>query len=171
MSEKNNERETLDFLSLQKGKYVFTGKLEVVYKQDSLVPVLSAEAIVIREINGTLYGDIGKVNISDLILKQSSYLDENGKVIEAHKLYTWPRNLGSTKEWTASKEEFLNQYILNFPLEVLSVQESNGVTWKYITPENFKDFPEEMQGSESFRAFAAQKETYFFLRRPVSLPK
>jgi hypothetical protein len=158
-------------LLLQKGKYVFIDELQEVYKEGLSVPFFSAKAILMIEKDGKLSGDIQTVNISDLILKQSSYLDETGKIIEAHKLYNWPRNLGSTKEWSASKQEFLNQYILNFPIEVLSTQESNGVTWKYITPENFKDFPEHIQRTASFQGFADHKNEYFFLRRPINEPK
>lgn len=171
MSEQNYDSETQNPLLLQKGKYVFIDDLKEVYKEGSSVPFFSAKAILIIEKDGTSTGDIQIVNISDLILKQSSYIDENGKTIEAHKLYTWPRNLGSTKEWSASKNEFLNQFVLNFPIEVLSIQESNGVTWKYITPENFKDFPEDIRGSASFQEFASHKNEYFFLRRPVNEPK
>ncbi len=84
---------------------------------------------------------------------------------------TWPRNLCSTAAWTAEKLEFINQFILNFPIEVISLQESNGLTWKYITPENFKDFPADIVATPDFQDFAAHKEEYFFLRRPVNIPK
>ena len=158
-------------LLLQKGKYVFIDNLQEIYKEGSSVPFFSAKAILIIEKDGKLTGDIQTVNISDLILKQSSYIDETGKTIEAHKLYTWPRNLGSTKEWSASKQEFLNQFVLNYPIEILSIQESNGITWKYVTPENFKDFPDDIRGSVSFQEFADHKNEYFFLRRPLNEPK
>jgi|GEM_PF-1880078 len=171
MSEQNKDSLLENPLLLQKGKYVFTGDLQEVYKEGLSVPFFTAKAIILIEKDGKLSGDIQTVNISDLIQKQSSYVDGAGKIIEAHKLYTWPRNLGSTKEWSASKQEFLNQYLLNFPIAILSVQESNGVTWKYITPENFKDFPADVQGSVSFLEFASHKNEYFFLRRPVDEPK
>lgn len=158
-------------LLLQKGKYVFVDELKEIFKEGASVPFFAAKAIMISENDGLLSGDIKMVNISDLILKQSSFIDETGKVTEAHKLYIWPRNLGSTKEWTANKQEFLNGFILNFPIEILSTQESNGVTWKYITPESFKDFPGDIQASASFQEFAGHKNEYFFLRRPVNEPK
>jgi len=170
-SAQNNTSTSENPLLLQKGKYVFTGNLQEVYKEGASVPFFSATAILIIEREGKLLGDIQTVNISDLILKQSSYIDENGKTIEAHKLYTWPRNLGSTKEWSASKNEFLNQFVLNFPIEVLSTQESNGVTWKYITPENFQNFPADIRGTSSFQEYASHKNEYFLLRRPLKEPK
>jgi hypothetical protein len=171
LSAQNHSSTPENPLLLQKGKYVFIKNLQEVYKEGSSVPFFSATAILIVEKEGELSGDIQTVNISDLILKQSSYIDQTGKTIEAHKLYTWPRNLGSTKEWSASKLEFLNQYVLNFPIEIISTQESNGITWKYITPENFKDFPEDIQGSATFQEFAGYKNEYFFLRRPLNEPK
>lgn len=171
MTQNTPQQTTESPLPLQKGRYVFIDELKEVYINDAIVPIFSAKAIIINEIDGSLSGDIETVNISDLILKQSSFLNENGSIIEAHKLYVWPRNLGSTKEWTASKQEFLNQFILNFPIQILSLQESNGVTWKYITPENFKESAENIQGSASFQEFASHKNEYFFLRQPIHSPK
>jgi hypothetical protein len=163
--------EESNHLLLQKGKYVFIDELKQEQPEGVSVPFFTAKAIMILEKDGILSGEIATVNVSDLILKQSSYLDETGKIIEAHKLYTWPRNLGSTPGWAAAKQEFLNQFILNFPIEIVSLQESNGVTWKYITPENFKDLPENIQGSADFQEFAAHKNEYFFLRRPMNEPQ
>lgn len=163
--------EESNHLLIQKGKYVFIDELKQEQPEGVSVPFFTAKAIMILEKDGILSGEIATVNVSDLILKQSSYLDETGKVIEAHKLYTWPRNLGSTPGWAAAKQEFLNQFILNFPIEIVSLQESNGVTWKYITPENFKDLPENIQGSVDFQEFASHKNEYFFLRRPMNEPQ
>ena len=171
MIEQNYDSELQNPLSLQKGKYVFIDHLQEVFKEGASVPFFSATAIMVIEKEGELIGDIQTVNISDLILKQSSYVDENGKTIEAHQLYTWPRNLGSTIEWSASKQEFLNQFVLNFPIEILSVQESNGITWKYITPENFKNTTGDIRGSVGFQDYADHKNDYFFLRRPLNTPK
>lgn len=157
---------------LKKGKYVFTGDLIEVSKEENSVPYFSATAIVIAENSeGQYIGDILPVKISDLILKQSAYIDEYGKNIEAHKLYIWPRNLGSTKEWTAAKQEFLISFIMHFPIEVLSTQESNGVTWRFITPENFKKLPEGITGTADFQEFASHTDEYFFLRRLTDAPK
>ena len=157
--------------SLQKGRYVFVDQINEELAEGAIVPTLSAKAICIIEKNGLLHGQANKINLSDLILKQSTYIDGNGKMIEAHKLYTWPRNLGSTTDWTAAKKEFLNQFILNFPIEVISLQESNGVTWKYITPEEFKRFPDDIPADPDFKHFACHKNEYFFLRRPIDQPK
>jgi hypothetical protein len=156
---------------ITKGKYVFTDELTEVQNPDMSVPYFTAKAIMITADKDEIFGDTGVVRISDLILKQSTFIDEHGKHTEAHKLYIWPGNLGSTKEWTAGKREFLTEFVLNFPLEVLSVQESNGVTWRYITPENFKKFPEDISASQSFREFAEHRKEYFFLRRPLDTPK
>lgn len=158
-------------LLLRQGKYVFIDNLKEEETNGSSIPYFSATAIIISEKDGLSSGELTKVNLSDLILKQSSYVDENGKMMEAHKLYVWPRNLGSTKEWTMAKQEFLNQYVMNFPVEILSLQQEKGVTWRYITPENFKDFPEDIQASSSFKEYLDHKEEYFFLRRPIHVPK
>lgn len=171
MSAQHHENSSENPISLQKGKYVFTGKLTEGKHADASVPFFYAEAIIIAESDGVIKGDILPVNVSDLILKQSSFIDETGRVTEAHKLYVWPRNLGSTDQWSASKIEFLNEFVLNFPIEVISTEESNGVTWKYITPENFKKLPPNIQSSAAFGEFAKNKAEYFFLRRPINDPK
>ena len=157
--------------SLKKGKYVFIDSLKEEQDENASVPFFTAKAIIIAENHESFTGDIAVLNLSDLILKQSAYIDENGKITEAHKLYTWPRNLGSTPQWTAAKHEFLNQYILNFPIEVLSLQESNGVTWRFITPENFKKTPANIKTSPEFEEYLANQAEYFFLRRPLKDPK
>lgn len=166
--ENNTNQQMKQHMNLQKGKYVFMDNLEELYQDGSPVPALVAKAISISEKDGVLTGDVALMNVSDLILKQSSYIDENGRVLEAHKLYTWPRNLGSTKDWTASKIAFITQYILNFPIEVISTAENAALTWKFISPENFKNFPEGTSGSEAFQDFASHKEEYFFLRQPIN---
>jgi len=155
----------------KKGKYVFTGLLKEEQDKNASVPYFTAKAIMIQENHDTFTGDIAILKLSDLILKQSTYIDENGKQIEAHQLYTWPRNLGSTPQWTAAKYEFLNQYILNFPIEVISLQESNGITWRFITPEQFKKIPSGISATPGFEDFVAHQNEYFFLRRPVSEAK
>lgn len=156
---------------LQKGKYVFTELLQTDYNEGSSIPYFYAKAIFITGKESLLIGDTGFVNLSDLILKQSTFIDDQGKSIEAHKLYTWPRNLGSTNEWTASKREFLEEFIMNFPIEILSLQDQNGLTWRYISPENFKTLPENISMSDDFSAYAAHQEEYFFLRRTMNDPK
>ena len=156
---------------IQKGKYVFIDQLTVIEDNNSSVPYFSAKAIAMLKTDDKYEGVITNFRISDLILKQSSFIDDNGKTIEAHKLYVWPRNLGKTKEWTASKEEFLNEFILNFPIEIISTQESNGVTWRFITPEHFKKIPEGIDASEEFQEYADHIDEYFFLRRPLNEAK
>ncbi|MET1054571.1 MAG: hypothetical protein ABWY16_04625 [Pedobacter sp.] len=168
LSQEHNENQPQ---LLKKGKYVFVGLLKEEQEKNASVPYFTAKAIMIEQNHDTFTGEIAVLKLSDLILRQSTYIDENGKLIEAHKLYTWPRNLGSTAEWTAAKYEFLEQYILNFPIEVLSVQESDGLTWRFITPEQFKKTPAGIQASAEFQDYAAHQDQYFFLRRPVSEPK
>ena len=157
--------------SFKKGRYVFTGLLREERDENVSVPYFTAKAIIIEENHDNFTGEIAVLKLSDLILRQSAYIDENGKVIEAHKLYTWPRNLGSTTEWTAAKRDFLEQYILNFPIEVLSLQESDGLTWRFITPEQFKKIPSDIVATPAFQEYAAHQDEYFFLRRPVNDPK
>lgn len=167
----SKDQPSANVLTFQKGKYVFTDHLEEVHPEGTSVPFLTAKGILITAEEDSFKGDIATVKISDLILKQSTFIDDNGKAVEAHKLYVWPRNLGSTKEWTANKLEFLNEFVLNFPIEIISLEESNGVTWKYITPENFKKMPEGIEASSSFQDYAAHQSEYFFLRRPLNEPK
>lgn len=154
-------------LPLQKGKYVFINNLFTSELTDNTVPDLYAEALQLSLQEGTLYGDRALTGLHELISRQSVFITEDGQPVEAHKLYTWPRNLGSTAEWTACKQDFLQAHVLNYPLEVLSVQDNGGLTWTYITPENFKDFPDDLPGSAGFREFAKNRKEYFFLRRPL----
>jgi len=171
MSVLKEEGSSAKAVQLQKGKYVFTELLHTDYHEGSSIPFFYAKAISIIQKEQSFIGDIGAVNLSDLILKQSTFIDEHGKSIEAHKLYTWPRNLGSTNEWTASKREFLEEFIMNFPVEILSLQDQNGVTWRYISPENFKALPQEIHMSEAFKGYAEHQGEYFFLRRETEEPK
>ena len=167
----SKDQNSANVLTFQKGYYVFTDHLEEVHPEGASVPFITAKAILITTNDDSIKGDIATVKMSDLILKQSTFIDDDGKVVEAHKLYVWPRNLGSTKEWTANKLEFLNEFVLNFPIEIISLDESNGLTWKYITPENFKKIPEGIEASSSFQEYAAHQSEYFFLRRPLKEPK
>ena len=167
----SKDQNSVNVLTFQKGHYVFTDHLEEVHPEGTSVPFITAKAILITTNDDSIKGDIATVKLSDLILKQSTFIDDDGKVVEAHKLYVWPRNLGSTKEWTANKLEFLNEFVLNFPIEIISLDESNGVTWKYITPENFKKIPEGIKASSSFQEYSAHQREYFFLRRPLKEPK
>jgi hypothetical protein len=163
----SKDQNSANVLTFQKGKYVFTDHLEEVHPEGASVPFITAKAILITDNDGSIKGDLATVKMSDLILKQSTFIDDDGKVLEAHKLYVWPRNLGSTKEWTANKLEFLNEFVLNFPIEIISLDESNGVTWKYITPENFKKTPEGIETTPGFQEYSEHQSEYFFLRRPL----
>lgn len=157
-------------LRLHRGKYVFTGQLMIQHHEGLSVPYLIAEAIAIQKVQDGVKGDITFFRVSDLIQKSSSFVDEDGKIIEAHKLYTWPRNLGSTVEWTAAKQSFITDFILNFPIEVISLQDG-GVTWKFITPENFKNTPTDIVATTAFRKYLQEQDQYFFLRRPLNNPR
>jgi len=171
MSALKEESSSAKTALLQKGKYVFTALLQTDYNEGSSIPYFYAEAISITEKEQSFTGNTGPVNLSDLILKQSTFIDDHGKSIEAHKLYTWPRNLGSTNEWTASKREFLEEFVMNFPIEILSLQDQNGVTWRYISPEDFRELPQGIIMSAAFTRYAAHQEEYFFLRRLTDNPE
>lgn len=152
------------------GKYVFTGSPVPRIGTNSPVPVLWADALRIYQPDKFPVGDSGQFPLSDLILKASVFVEQGGKKVEAHKLYTWPRNLGSTADWTKAKTEFLLEFVLNYPLEILDVHAEQGLTWTFITPENFKKLPDELHPEGEFITFYREPETYFFLRKPVNLP-
>lgn len=153
------------------GKYVFTGNLQERLLAENPVPVIWADGLRMHLSDGKQVGDSGRFPVSDLILKSSVFLEDDGRKLEAHKLYTWPANLGITKHWTAAKTSFLQEFILNFPIEIISVHPEQGLTWKFITPEQFKKFPENFEAKSAFKDFFAHPETYFFLRRPLQDPK
>ena len=154
----------------KKGKLVFTDELQ----QDSLpngVAYFTAKAIVITTDHSHARGDIETLKVSDLILKQAKFVTDGVNTIEAHKLYSWPAQLGDNNAWAASKTAFIEEHILNFPIEIISVDEEHHPTWTFITPEEFKKFPEGLDTSPAFQEYLDRQETYFFLRKERNDPK
>lgn len=149
----------------KKGKLVFIDHLQQHTPEGDSAPYFTASALVIAEKNGQYFGTVEELNISDLILKQSSFIYDGVNSREAHKLYTWPRNLGDMEAWAKSKKEFLEQHVLNFPIQIQSVQGKHHVTWEYITPEQFKKTPEDIHSSEAFQHYLDHIQEYFFLRK------
>lgn len=154
------------------GKYVFSGELQESKTQESPVPLIWCQALRIHQTESDVIGDSALFPLSDLILKSSVFLEEDGRKTEAHKLYTWPRNLGSTKDWTTAKSNFLQEFVLNFPIEIVQLHPEQGMTWKFIKPEIFKKLPEEIIArTPEFMDFQQHPEQYFFLRKDHTDPQ
>jgi hypothetical protein len=109
----------------KKGKLVFIDTLQEENSPGLNIPYYTAKALVVIEENGQYYGTEDTLNISDLILKTSNYVYDGTNNHEAHKLYTWPADLGNSKAWSESKKIFLQQHVMNFPIQILSVIEEN----------------------------------------------
>ncbi len=149
----------------KKGKLVFTDSLEEENSLGLNIPYYTASALVITEEEDGIFGTIGTLNISDLILKTSAYVYDGTNKQEAHHLFTWPRNLGDRKAWSESKRIFLHQHVMNFPIQILDVTEENHITWQFITPEVFKKTPPGLQASPAFQNYLDHIDEYFFLRK------
>ncbi|MET3113753.1 hypothetical protein AAKU52_001482 [Pedobacter sp. CG_S7] len=154
----------------KKGKLVFIEALKEESTIDLAVTYFTAKALVISEKDGEYYGTVEVLNISDLIQKTSIYVYDGLNTREAHKLYTWPVNLGDSKSWGESKRIFLEQQVLNFPINILAVQEEKYLTWEFISPEQFKNIPSGLQASPEFQNYLDHKEEYFFLRKERNEP-
>lgn len=152
-------------MSFKKGKLVFIEALKEESSEELAIPYFTAKALVISEIDGQYYGTVEVLNISDLIQKTSNYVYDGVNTREAHKLYTWPVNLGDSKAWGDSKRIFLEQQVMNFPINILSVQEDKYLTWEFISPEQFKNIPARLHASPEFQNYLDHKEEYFFLRK------
>lgn len=131
---------------LVKGKYVFFTELKQQQGLNVMVPEFSAKGLSLIEKEGVFSAEVLTFDISNLISKRSVYVNSE-KSIEAHKLYTWPVRLGDPKAWAESKHGFFGQYLLNHPIEILSLQEEGHFTWKYITEACFKDTASQIQES------------------------
>jgi len=154
----------------KKGKLVFIEALKEESSEELAIPYFTAKALVISEIDGQYYGTVEVLNISDLIQKTSNYVYDGVNIREAHKLYTWPVNLGDSKAWGDSKRIFLEQQVMNFPINILSVQEDKHLTWEFISPEQFKNISAGLQASPEFQNYLDHKEEYFFLRKEKNEP-
>jgi hypothetical protein len=154
----------------KKGKLVFTEDLKEDITPDSNVPYFTAKALVISEADGHFVGSVKVLKISDLIQKTSAYVYDGVHKQEAHKLYTWPTNLGDHKAWGESKRIFLAQHVMNFPISISAVENKNHITWKFINPEEFKATPPGIQASPEFQDYLDHQEAYFFLRKDKNEP-
>lgn len=154
----------------KKSKLVFIEDLQQHNPKDGGAAYFTAKALVIAEDNGQYYGTEETLRISDLILKQSSFIYDGVHSREAHKLYTWPRNLGDMAAWAASKKAFLEQHVMHFPIQIHSVQEQQHLNWEFITPEQFKKTPSDIQASAAFQHYLDHIGDYFFLRKERNDP-
>lgn len=154
----------------KKGTLVFTDGLKLHEGAGLSAPYFTARAIVVAQSGDQYHGSIEELQISDLILKQSSFLYDGVNTREAHKLYTWPRNLGDHKAWAESKKAFLEQHVMHFPLQIRAVEQEHHLTWEFITPEQFKKMPAGITYDEAFRDFYEHPGNYFFLRKERNDP-
>ncbi|WP_316748409.1 hypothetical protein [Pedobacter gandavensis] len=129
---------------LTTGKYLFFGKPHQQESQNVLVVGFIGSALRITNNESGLHAAIQEFDISPLLSKTSTHILEE-KSIEAHKLYTWPANLGDPKAWASSKQLFFEQHLMNQPIAVLKVQEEQQITWKFITDTEFRASAEEAQ--------------------------
>ncbi|ALL06599.1 hypothetical protein AQ505_14500 [Pedobacter sp. PACM 27299] len=129
---------------LSTGKYLFFGKPVQQEGQNVMVAGFSAKAIGIPNNKLGVAASIQEYDISLLISKRSTHLIEE-KLIEAHKLYTWPANLGDPKAWASSKYLFFEQHLINQAIEVLKVSEDHQITWKFIPLSFFQTAVKEAQ--------------------------
>ena len=157
-------------MPFKKGKLVFTEDLQEQQSTSSGVSYFTAKALVIAEADGQYYGAVESLRISDLIQKTSSYIYDGLSRREAHKLYTWPANLGDNTAWAESKRIFLMQHVMNFPIHIISVAGENEITWEFITPEQFKTIPENLVASPEFQNYLDHQDDWFFLRKEKNEP-
>ncbi|MCX2453920.1 hypothetical protein OQX61_21815 [Pedobacter sp. PLR] len=129
---------------LTTGKYLFFGKPARVEGQNIMVVEFSGTALGITNSESVLHAAVQEFDISPLLSKTSTHILEE-KPIEAHKLYTWPANLGDPKAWASSKQLFFEQHLMNQPIEVLNVQENQQITWRFIPVTVFRALAEEAQ--------------------------
>lgn len=129
---------------LAPGKYLFFGSPTQLEGQNHLVVGFSANALGIVNTEFGSLAAIQEFDISPLLAKSSTHLVEE-KAIEAHKLYTWPANLGDPKGWASSKQLFFEQHLMNQAIEILKVQEIQQITWKFIPASSFRTSVQEAQ--------------------------
>ncbi|WP_316838805.1 hypothetical protein [Pedobacter gandavensis] len=131
---------------LTTGKYLFFGSPYTQEGQNLFVIEFKASAVGIHNDASGIRASVQDYNISPLLSKTSSHVLEE-KIIEAHKLYTWPANLGDPKAWAASKQSFFEQHLINHPIEIMMVLEEQHITWKFIPLSDFKAEIEEAQAT------------------------
>ncbi len=154
----------------KKGKLVFTDALQEESSAGLNIPYYTAQALVISEQDGQYLGAVEELKISDLIQKTSTFVKDGVIKMEAHKLYTWPANLGDHQAWSESKKRFLEKHVMNFPIRIISVLEDNHITWEFISPEEFKKVPTDLKATPEFQNYLDHQHEYFFLRQPMDRP-
>ncbi|WGQ10294.1 hypothetical protein QG516_01335 [Pedobacter gandavensis] len=135
---------TTELQQLSTGKYLFFGSPVQQEGHNVVVAGFSAKAIAIQSHESGAAASIQEYDISPLISKRSTHVIEE-KLIEAHKLYTWPANLGDPKAWASSKYLFFEQHLINQAIEVLNVSEDHQITWKFIPLSFFQAAVKEAQ--------------------------
>ncbi|WP_432708626.1 hypothetical protein [Pedobacter sp.] len=155
----------------KKGKLVFTDSLQQKKDPETNVPYFTARALVIAEDDDHTTGSIETLKITDLISKMSHFVYDGVNSREAHKLYTWPVNLGDSNAWAESKRSFLEQHVMHFPIRLHKVENEDELTWEFISPEEFKKSPPDLQASADFQHYLDHQAEYFFLRKERNDPK
>lgn len=153
----------------KKGKLVFTDELQ----QEQLpngAAYFTAKALAIVTENNENHGLVATLKVSDLIQKQARFVTDGVNTIEAHKLFTWPSRLGDHEAWADSKRAFIEAHLMNFPIEIISVDADQFPTWTYITPEQFKKVPANLEASAAFQQYLDEQGSYFFLRKDRNEP-
>lgn len=153
----------------QKGKLVFTGHLEQ-HTAENGVAYFTAEALVV-ETSPEVRGLTATLRVSDLIQKLAHFVYDGVNTREAHKLFTWPANLGDNQAWAASKRAFIEQHVMHFPIRIYDVDENGLPTWGFISPEEFHQIPSGLSASDSFQHYLDHQSEFFFLRKELDLPK
>jgi len=155
----------------KKGQLVFIDTLQQEFDQNTGIPFFTARALVISNDDGAFTGSLQTLKISDLISKLSNFIYDGVNSREAHKLYTWPINLGDSAAWAESKRSFIERHVMNFPIRIQQVKNENQVTWEFITPEQFKKAPAHLQATADFQHYLDHQAEYFFLRKEKKDPQ
>lgn len=129
---------------LTKGKYLFFGIPQQLDGQNIMVVQFSAAALAIQPSESGCTASIEEYEIGPLLSKRSTHIKAE-KTLEAHKLYTWPANLGDPQAWANSKRLFFEVHLMNQAIEVLNVLDEQQLVWKFISKSEFKSSVEEAQ--------------------------
>ena len=155
----------------KKGKLVFIDTLQQELDQNTGIPYFTARALVITNDDASSTGSLQTLKISDLISKLSTFIYDGVNSREAHKLYTWPINIGDNSAWAESKKSFIERHVMHFPIRIHQVEDENQITWEFITPEEFKKSPANLQASPDFQHYLDHQAEYFFLRKEIIDPE
>lgn len=129
---------------LTTGKYLFFGAAQHLEGQNIMVVQFSASALAIQPDQSRLSASIQHYEIGPLLSKRSTHLKED-QSLEAHKLYTWPANLGDPQAWANSKRQFFETHLISHPIEILNVMDEQQIVWKFIPESEFRSSVEEAQ--------------------------